>query len=139
MQRQLRHPHLQRQTQGLNPVLSQSSHTSGVAVPVQPSTSSEGDTGIEPGFSQSSHTNDLAAGAVVNTMTVQASISTEADTGTEPRFVPVYSYQWCSSWCCSKYNDSSGVGIMEADDRQVTTVFTVQPSFHHRHSTNRVT
>ena len=27
---------------------------------------------------------------------------------------------------------------MEADDRQVTTVFTVQPSFHHRHSTNRV-
>ena len=29
-----------------------------------------------------------------------------------------------------------GVGIMEADDRQVTTVFTVQPSFHHRHSTN---
>ena len=26
---------------------------------------------------------------------------------------------------------------MEAD-RQVTTVFTVQPSFHHRHSTNRV-
>ena len=32
----------------------------------------------------------------------------------------------------------SGAGIMEADDRQVTTVFTVQPSFHHRHSTNRV-
>ena len=31
-----------------------------------------------------------------------------------------------------------GGGIMEADDRQVTTVFTVQPSFHHRHSTNRV-
>ena len=31
-----------------------------------------------------------------------------------------------------------GVGITEADDRQVTTVFTVQPSFHHRHSTNRV-
>ena len=27
---------------------------------------------------------------------------------------------------------------MEADDRQITTVFTVQPSFHHRHSTNRV-
>ena len=25
---------------------------------------------------------------------------------------------------------------MEADDRQVTTVFTVQPSFHHHHSTN---
>ena len=31
-----------------------------------------------------------------------------------------------------------GAGIMEADDRQVTTVFTVQPSFHHRHSTKRV-
>ena len=31
-----------------------------------------------------------------------------------------------------------GAGIMEADDRQVTTVSTVQPSFHHRHSTNRV-
>ena len=31
-----------------------------------------------------------------------------------------------------------GVGIMEADDRQVTTVFTVQPSFHHRHSINRL-
>ena len=29
-----------------------------------------------------------------------------------------------------------GAGIMEADHRQVTTVFTVQPSFHHRHSTN---
>ena len=32
-----------------------------------------------------------------------------------------------------------GAGIMEADDCQnMTTVFTVQPSFHHRHSTNRV-
>ena len=30
------------------------------------------------------------------------------------------------------------VSCIEADDRQVTTVFTVQPSFHHRHSTNRV-
>ena len=29
-------------------------------------------------------------------------------------------------------------GIMEADYRQVTTVFTVQPSFHHRHSTNLI-
>ena len=29
-------------------------------------------------------------------------------------------------------------GIMEADDRQVTTVFTVQPSFHHRHTGNLV-
>ena len=33
---------------------------------------------------------------------------------------------------------SPGAGIMEADDRQMTTVFTVQSSFHHRHSTNRV-
>ena len=32
----------------------------------------------------------------------------------------------------------SGADIMEVDDRQVTTVFTVQPSFHHRHSTNRI-
>ena len=31
-----------------------------------------------------------------------------------------------------------GAGIMEADDRQVTTVFTVQPSFHRGHSRNRV-
>ena len=31
-----------------------------------------------------------------------------------------------------------GTGIMEADDRHVTTVFTVQPTFQHRHSTNRV-
>ena len=31
-----------------------------------------------------------------------------------------------------------GSGIMEDDDGQETTVFTVQPSFHHRHSTNRV-
>ena len=31
-----------------------------------------------------------------------------------------------------------GAGIMEANDSQVTPVFTVQPSFHHRHSTNRV-
>ena len=29
-----------------------------------------------------------------------------------------------------------GAGIMEADERQVTTVFTVHPSFHHRHATN---
>ena len=32
----------------------------------------------------------------------------------------------------------AGAGIMEADDRPVTTVFTVQQSFHHRHSTNRI-
>ena len=31
-----------------------------------------------------------------------------------------------------------GAGIIEADDRHVTTVFTVQSSFHHRHSKNRV-
>ena len=34
--------------------------------------------------------------------------------------------------------ETSGTGIIEADDSQVTTVFIVQPSFHHRHSTNRV-
>ena len=33
---------------------------------------------------------------------------------------------------------ASGAGTMEADDHQVATVFTVQPSFHHQHSTNRV-
>ena len=33
---------------------------------------------------------------------------------------------------------ASGAGIMAADDRQVTTVFTVRPSSHHRYSTNRV-
>ena len=31
-----------------------------------------------------------------------------------------------------------GARIMEVNDCQVTTVFTVQPSFHHRHSTNQV-
>ena len=36
--------------------------------------------------------------------------------------------EWLSAWG----------NITEPDDRQVTTVFTVQPSFHHRHSTNRV-
>ena len=35
-------------------------------------------------------------------------------------------------------NHKSGADIMEADERQVTTVFTVQSSFHHRHSTNQV-
>ena len=34
--------------------------------------------------------------------------------------------------------EQTWAGIMEADDRQMTTVFTVQPSFHHRHSTNPV-
>ena len=38
----------------------------------------------------------------------------------------------------SSVTRSAGAGIMEADDRQVTTVFTAQPSFHHRHTTNRV-
>ena len=43
------------------------------------------------------------------------------------------------SWCFSVPSViSPGAGITEADDRQVTTVFTVQPSFHHRHLTNRV-
>ena len=47
---------------------------------------------------------------------------------------------------CSRRNQScftlvpscfvSGAGTMEADDRQEMTVFTVQPSFHHWHSTN---
>ena len=31
-----------------------------------------------------------------------------------------------------------GAGITDADDRQATTVFTVQPSFHHRRSINRI-
>ena len=39
--------------------------------------------------------------------------------------------------CVSAMN-IPGAGVTEVDDRQVTTVFTVQPSFHHRHSTNRV-
>ena len=33
---------------------------------------------------------------------------------------------------------TSGAGIMEADEGQVTTVFTIQPSFHYRYSTNRL-
>ena len=37
--------------------------------------------------------------------------------------------------CTAAYGP--GAGIMEAADRQVTTVFTVQPSFHNRHSTSR--
>ena len=41
-------------------------------------------------------------------------------------------------WCLRLQAGHPGAGIMEADDRQVTTVFTVQPSFHHRHSANRV-
>ena len=51
-------------------------------------------------------------------------------------------YMWVLSLLCPVVNlnriTCSGAGIMEADDRQVTTVFTVQPSFHLRHSTNRV-
>ena len=38
----------------------------------------------------------------------------------------------------AKRESGAVAGIMEADDRQVTTVFTVQSSFHHRHSSNRV-
>ena len=37
----------------------------------------------------------------------------------------------------TRRNRKCGAGIMDADDRQVR-VFTVQPSFHHRHSTNRI-
>ena len=37
-----------------------------------------------------------------------------------------------------KWRAWPGAGIMEADDCQVMTVFTAQPLFHHRHSTNRV-
>ena len=46
-------------------------------------------------------------------------------------------YSHAEGWSNSTVGQP-GAGIMEADDRQVTTVFTVQPSFHHRHSTNRV-
>ena len=45
---------------------------------------------------------------------------------------------WFSGWKKASYLRHPGAGIMEADDHQVTTVFTVQPSFHHRDSTNRV-
>ena len=42
-------------------------------------------------------------------------------------------------WVCREPRSRKpGAGIMEADDRQVTTNFTVQPSFHHLLSTNRV-
>ena len=34
--------------------------------------------------------------------------------------------------CRLRDGGTPGAGIMEADDRQVTTVFVVQPSFHHR-------
>ena len=40
-------------------------------------------------------------------------------------------------WNCHG-NQKPGADIMEADDCQVTAVFTVQPSFHHRLSTNQV-
>ena len=45
---------------------------------------------------------------------------------------------WPSGQVSGLESGRPGAGIMEADDRQVTTVLTVQPSFHHRHSTNRV-
>ena len=41
----------------------------------------------------------------------------------------------CKKWF-GGVRSISGTGIMEADDRQVTTVFTVQPSFHHLLSTH---
>ena len=43
-----------------------------------------------------------------------------------------------TSCICALKMCRTRAGIMEADDRQVTTVFTVQSSFHHRHSTNPV-
>ena len=39
---------------------------------------------------------------------------------------------------CSLFGHRPGAGIMEADDRQVTTVLTVQQSFHHGHSADLV-
>ena len=63
----------------------------------------------------------------------------------EDRDFPVIVRNGLSHWSDSagqspagKAGLAPGAGIMEADDRQVTTVFTVQTSFHHRHSTNRV-
>ena len=50
------------------------------------------------------------------------------------RVIPV-TYKLLLQWLPRQ---APGAGIMEADDRQVTTVFTVQPSFHRRHSTNLV-
>ena len=48
------------------------------------------------------------------------------------------SYFLLCVYCCHILFCTAGAGIMEADDRQMSTVFTVQPSFHHWHSTNRV-
>ena len=50
---------------------------------------------------------------------------------------------WATLQLCEQMKDTvkvatPGAGIMEANDHQVTTVFTVQPSFHYWHSTNRV-
>ena len=49
-----------------------------------------------------------------------------------------FAHHTLSASSCGRAPIKPGAGIMEADDRQVTTVFTVQPSFHHRRSTNRV-
>ena len=43
-----------------------------------------------------------------------------------------------SSAVKQKEEQCPGAGVMEADDLQASKVFTVRPSFHHRHSTNRV-
>ena len=47
-----------------------------------------------------------------------------------------YMMAYCADRCNFVLNP--GTGIMEADDRQVTTAFTVQLSFRHRCSTNPV-
>ena len=47
------------------------------------------------------------------------------------------SWRSCQQQCVFPYC-LPGAAIMETDDRQLTTVFTVQPSCHHRHSTNPV-
>ena len=59
---------------------------------------------------------------------------------TESKFYAIYNGEnhFSNQMTSGRINHKSRADIMEADDRQVTTVFTVQPSFHHWHSTNRV-
>ena len=66
-----------------------------------------------------------------------------AKAGIEPRstalnadFLPRYAEEAVE--VIKERTPEPGTGIMEVDDRQVTRVFTVQPSFQHPHSTNRV-
>ena len=90
------------------------------------------------------------------------SSSSSSSSSTLYRFFSFFSSSLCCSSSLFPYSDSYGqagvdkdsenllmatcgvtvsisrAGIMEAADRQMTTVFTVQTSFHHRHSTNRV-